>query len=581
MGKEGILGDAHGIDDAAGAIVRLAAMMGVCVAEHNFHAAAADAPARAGPLEPVFVPALDHLAGKLIHVVIVLQGGGATIERAVALLVKGIGLLVPVFAQPLVPTVFHGPHRLAGALVDVEHLAAVFCLADVEHLAAAYGTAAKGVVLVADGLQLEHVLAADALIASLVEDDAGVVAVVDDGIAHQLHALLPTGALHIFFGIAGRHGLEKSHAVARFHILLPGGDMHPANQIAARLYHQSVAVVAEPGRHAQSHARPLVAGALGIAVHHHHAVVEVEHAILERCLAKAGTCDDGVVEGDETAVVDHFPQPRLNGIEIAVAPAPEMQIGHTGRCLQRPRLTRAQIHGLHVPGSGYHVAVGIAHAEHKGHAMRLTVVVAHLRLHMDGGLMAGNVEVGGIDVGARRAEVGVERQRLIDLVRKVQVDVLGNAAIVGIEIAVVPLVAAVVNPRAIRPAVVTAHGQHVLALMDVGGKVEAAGHDTILREAQAVTIQPEVGTLAHALELYEHLALHFRGRKLEMLPIPGYGVGEVDNILAEGLVAIEGKWKGDLLPAGIVKRGLGGCREIANTKKPAGIEAEFLPLGSM
>ena len=63
---------------------------------------------------------------------------------------------------------------------------------------------------------------------------------------------------------------------------------------------------------------------------------------------------------------------------------------------------------------------------------------------MNGGLASRNVEVRGIDIGTRGAEVRVEGQRLIDLVRDMKVDVLGYAAVVGIEVAVVPLVAAVV-----------------------------------------------------------------------------------------------------------------------------------------
>ena len=99
-------------------------------------------------------------------------------------------------------------------LVDIEHLAAILCFVDVEHLAAADGTATVGVVLVAYGLHLEHVLAADTFVAALIEDDGRIVAIVDDGIAHQGCALLPTGTVHVLLGIAGGHGLRQTDAVA-------------------------------------------------------------------------------------------------------------------------------------------------------------------------------------------------------------------------------------------------------------------------------------------------------------------------------------------------------------------------------
>ena len=64
--------------------------------------------------------------------------------------------------------------------------------------------------------------------------------------------------------------------------------MHPANQVAARFYHQSVTVVAQPGRNAHTHARPLVGGALRIAVHHDGTVVEIELAFAKLGLAETG-----------------------------------------------------------------------------------------------------------------------------------------------------------------------------------------------------------------------------------------------------------------------------------------------------
>ena len=268
MGKEGILRQAHGIGDTAGAIVRLAAMMGVGVGEDDLHTPAADACACAGTLQPVVVPATDHLNGKLVHVVVVFIGRLVAVERSVALLVEGVAVAVPVFAQTLVATVFHGPHGMLLRLVDIEHLAAIFRLVDIQHLPAADGSSAVWVVGVADLFQFEHVLTRDALVAALIEQNAGIVAVVDDGVAHQFLTLCPARTRHILLGIPGRHGLDQSHTVARLDVLFPWCDMHPAYQITARFHHQVIAIVAQPGRHRDAYTGPLVAGALGIAVHH-------------------------------------------------------------------------------------------------------------------------------------------------------------------------------------------------------------------------------------------------------------------------------------------------------------------------
>ena len=314
VGKEGILGNTHGIGDAARSVVRFAAVVGVGVREHNLHTAAADAGASARALLPVVIPAAYHLNGKLVHVVVVFQGRLATVERSVAFLVVGIALFVPVFAQSLVAAVFHGPHRVLFALVDVKHLAAVFCLVDVEHLTAADSSSTKGVVLVAYLLHFHHVLSRNTLVAALVEEDGGVVAVVDDGVTHQFRALLPAGTFHVLLGITGRHGLDETHAVARLDVLLPRGDVHPAYQIAAGLNHQVVAVVAEPCRHADAHAWPFVGRALGIAMHHQYAVVEPDLTFGESCLAESRACGYAVNGG----TVDH--KVCLYRIQIPITP---------------------------------------------------------------------------------------------------------------------------------------------------------------------------------------------------------------------------------------------------------------------
>ena len=99
------------------------------------------------------------------------------------------------------------------------------------------------VVLITDGLHLQHVLTTDALVAAFVEENGGIVAVVDDGISHQFRALIPAGTLYVLLGIAGRHRLNESHTVTRLDVLFPRCYMHPAHEVCTRLHHQAVAVV--------------------------------------------------------------------------------------------------------------------------------------------------------------------------------------------------------------------------------------------------------------------------------------------------------------------------------------------------
>ena len=150
-------------------------------------------------------------------------------------------------------------------------------------------------------------------------------------------------------------------------------------------------------------------------------------------------------------------------------------------------------------------AVGIQHLGTESKRARHGVFVLHLRFGVNHGLLAGDVEVGGIDVRSRRTQIRKQRQCLIQAVCHVQKHVFRNAAIVGIEVTVVPLVAAVVLSRAVRPAVVAAYGQHVLAVLQVGCQVETTRHNAILAEAQMMAIQVEVCSLAHPLELNEEL----------------------------------------------------------------------------
>ncbi len=287
MGVKRILGNAHRVYNSAHTVVIGRASVGLCIAEHNLHTARIDFSSTTGTLQPVFIPAVDKLTGKLILIMIIRVCGCVAVQRAVAFLVIRVAPRVPIPAQGFVTAIFHHPHRLGVALVHIKHLAAILGLRPVKHLTAAYRTASVGVILVSYRLHGYHVPGGYALVSALIEYDTRIVAVVYYGIAHKLFALFPATAVDIFLGIAGRHGLYQANTVARLDILFPRGDVHPAHHIAAALDHEIVRVVAEPCRNRHSHARPFVACALSIAMHHHHTVVQIEHSVLELGLAEA------------------------------------------------------------------------------------------------------------------------------------------------------------------------------------------------------------------------------------------------------------------------------------------------------
>ena len=129
-----------------------------------------------------------------------------------------------------------------------------------------------------------------------------------------------------------------------------------------------------------------------------------------------------------------------------------------------------------------------------------------------------------------------------------QTHVLGDAAVVGIEVLVVPLVATVVRPGTIGPTVVATYRQHVLTHLCERGQVHAESHHAVLAEAQGMSVQIDIGGLSYSLELHKDLALHLVGRERKPLSVPTDSIGQIDDILAERLVPIKGIRQRHLLP---------------------------------
>ena len=99
------------------------------------------------------------------------------------------------------------------------------------------------------------------------------------------------------------------------------------------------------------------------------------------------------------------------------------------------------------------------------------------------------------------------------------------------------------------PTIVDPHGQHVVALaVDVGREVKSHGHHSILMVSEVMPVEVEVGSMAHTLELHEHLAAALLLGQAEVLAVPHHGVGKLVDGQAVSLILVEGARQRDGLP---------------------------------
>ena len=327
--------------------------------------------------------------------------------------------------------------------------------------------------------------------------------------------------------------------------------MHPSDQIGVALYHKIVGVVAEPGRNAHSQSGPFVGGALCKALHLKHSVVEPYLALGKAGLAESGT---GV------NLVDDLPVAHKRGahvVQISVAPAPEVQAFHLCTGLQGDGLPGRNLLGLAFPlfhkGS---VALQKLHLIDGADA--LFRLVAHFRLGVDSSAALLDAHIGRIHIYTCSLKVGVERKGLIYRTCDVQPYVLGQSAVVGVEVFVAPLVFDSGGPLCKVPVVVHPYGNHILTLTDIRGKVETEGHDTVLVTSHLGPVHVQVHSLAGSFELDENFPSFSRRRQSEMLAVPYYRIRKIVDINFEGFVFIEGVGQGDFLPVLVVERTLLG-----------------------
>jgi hypothetical protein len=89
--------------------------------------------------------------------------------------------------------------------------------------------------------------------------------------------------------------------------------------------------------------------------------------------------------------------------------------------------------------------------------------------------------------------------------------------------------------------------------------------------------------LTHALKLDEVFVSIFNSSifqffNSEMLPIPADSICQVNDILSESLVAVEGIGQGDLPPSAVIESSCGSIKGITYLQPPLTIEITLLAL---
>ena len=161
----------------------------------------------------------------------------STVQWSGTFFMVRIAVFIPILAQSFVTAVFHSPHGVMGTFVDVKHFTSIFSFPYIQHLARSDGSSAVRIIFVTYGFHFQHMLTADGFISRFIEKDARIVTIVYDSIAHQFFSLLPLPADTVLFSVTCRHSLNQPYTVARFNVLFPRGDVHPANQIGITCCH--------------------------------------------------------------------------------------------------------------------------------------------------------------------------------------------------------------------------------------------------------------------------------------------------------------------------------------------------------
>ena len=167
-------------------------------------------------------------------------------------------------------------------------------------------------------------------------------------------------------------------------------------------------------------------------MHHDDTVVKPNLSFSKTCFAEARA------DGDLISLAARIGQTGLHGVEIAVAPRPEMHTRETFLSGERSRVTCGD-ELLLASELGHRLAVVVKHLNLQSHLLCLFRCIDDLRLHIGRNLASLDVVGRAIDVSTYCSQVAIERKGLVNVIRHVEIDILGQSAHVHVEVLVVPL----------------------------------------------------------------------------------------------------------------------------------------------
>jgi len=139
----------------------------------------------------------------------------------------------------------------------------------------------------------------------------------------------------------------------------------------------------------------------------------------------------------------------------------------------------------------------------------------------------------------------------------VQPYVLVDAAIVGIEVGVVPVERSTGGDLFVFPVVVGTDGENIFSRSgdDGVGDVEAEDGDAVLVAAEKLAVQIDLTSHADAFELEKDALTFGVCGDAEVFAVPGDSRGHIVDAHLVGRVLIPGVRERDALPLGVIERG--------------------------